>query len=50
LARLEDLLQVFMPDFVALMDNIDFVHDLGAPETLRPQDVPRAVQLTTRDV
>ena len=33
--RLEDLLEVFMPDFVALMDNIDFVHDFGALETLR---------------
>ena len=37
--RLEDLLQVFMPDFVTLLDNIDFVHDFGALETLRSQDV-----------
>ncbi len=48
--RLEDLLQVFMPDFVALMDNIDFVHDFGALETLRPQDVPEAARLTMRDL
>ena len=48
--RLEDLLQVFMPDFVALMDNIDFVHDFGALETLRPQDVLEAAQLTMRDL
>ena len=48
--RLEDLLQVFMPDFVALMDNIDFVHDFGALEALRPQDVPEAAQLTMRDL
>jgi CBS domain-containing protein len=48
--RLEDLLRVFMPDFVALMDTIDFVHDFGAMETLRPQDVPEAAQLTMRDL
>ena len=48
--RLEDLLQVFMPDFVALLDNIDFVHDFGALETLRPQDVPEAAELTMRDL
>jgi CBS domain-containing protein len=48
--RLEDLLEVFMPDFVALMDTIDFVHDFGALETLRPQDVPEAAELTMRDL
>jgi CBS domain-containing protein len=48
--RLEDLFRVFMPDFVALMDNIDFVHDFGAMETLQPQDVPEAAQLTMRDL
>ncbi len=48
--RLEDLLQVFMPDFVALMDNIDFVHDFGVLETLRPQDVRAAVRLIMRDL
>lgn len=48
--RLEDLLQVFMPDFVALMDNIDFVHDFGVLEALRPQDVRAAARLTMRDL
>jgi CBS domain-containing protein len=48
--RLEDLLQVFMPDFVTLIDNIDFVHDFGALETLRPQDLLEAAQLTMRDL
>lgn len=47
---LEDLLRVFMPDFVALMDNIDFVHDFGALESLRPQDVPAAARLTMKDL
>ncbi len=48
--RLEDLLKVFMPDFVALLDNIDFVHDFGALENLRPQDVATAARLTVRDL
>jgi CBS-domain-containing membrane protein len=48
--RLEDLLRVFMPDFVALMDNIDFVHDFGALETLRPEQIAAAEHMTMRDL
>ncbi len=48
--RLQDLLKVFMPDFVALLNNIDFVHDFGALESLRPRDLPTAVNLTMRDL
>jgi CBS domain-containing protein len=39
-----------MPDFVALLDDIDFVHDFGVLETLRSQDVRAAAQLTMRDL
>jgi CBS-domain-containing membrane protein len=35
--RLNDLLGVFMPDFVTLLDNIDFVHDFGALEQAEPR-------------
>jgi CBS-domain-containing membrane protein len=48
--RLEDILRVFMPDFVALMDNIDFVHDFGALETLRPEQITVAEHLVMRDL
>lgn len=48
--RLDDLLQVFMPDFVRLMDNIDFVHDFGALESREPQDIAGAAQLTMREL
>jgi CBS domain-containing protein len=48
MVRVEDLLAVFMPDFVALLDNIDFVHDFGAMETPGPQDVMEAAGLTMR--
>jgi CBS-domain-containing membrane protein len=48
--RLEDLLRVFMPDFVALLDDIDFIHDFGVLEALQPDDVPAATRLTMRDL
>lgn len=46
--RLQDLLEVFMPDFVALLDKIDFVHDFGALEALRPADHAAVTHLTMR--
>jgi len=48
--RIKDLLKVFMPDFVILLDNIDFVHDFGVEESLRPKDVAEAARLTMRDL
>jgi CBS-domain-containing membrane protein len=48
--RISDVLGVFMPDFVTLMDNIDFVQDFGALRDLRPKDVPQAAELTVRDI
>ena len=44
--RLEDLVAVFMPDFVSLLEDIDFVHDYGVLETLTPQDVLEEENLT----
>jgi CBS-domain-containing membrane protein len=48
--RLEDLLGVFMPDFVALLDDIDFVHHFGAMEEVHPQTILQAAQLTMSDL
>jgi len=48
--RVADLLHVFMPDFVDLLQDIDFVHDFGALEALAPRDVPQAATLTMRDI
>lgn len=44
--RLHDLLGVFMPDFLTLLDNIDFVHDFGALERAEPRLTPEIAQLT----
>jgi acetoin utilization protein AcuB len=34
--RLSNLLELEMPDFLDLVDDVDFVHDFGAVETTRP--------------
>ena len=34
---LRDLLTLEMPDFVAFIEDVDFVHDFGAVETTRPE-------------
>jgi len=46
----QDLLRVFMPDFVALLNNIDFVRDFGALEQVQPKDVSEAARLTVSDL
>lgn len=48
--RLQDLLGIFMPDFVALLDNIDFVRDFGPLEQVQPQHMSQAAQLTMTDL
>lgn len=50
MVRVSDLLKVFMPDFVALMDNIDFVHDFGAMETPGQAELRKAAGLRMRDL
>jgi DHA2 family lincomycin resistance protein-like MFS transporter len=34
--RLRDLLSLELPDFISLVEDVDFVHDFGAVETTRP--------------
>ena len=48
--RLDDLLALFMPDFVHLLEDIDFVHDFGALEALEPQEIAAAAGRTMRDL
>jgi CBS domain-containing protein len=48
--RVEDILNIFMPDFVRLLEDIDFIHDFGVLETLLPKDIPDAARLTMRDL
>jgi CBS-domain-containing membrane protein len=48
--RLQDLLRIFLPDFVALLDDIDFVHDFGLLEQVQPQHMSQAAHLTMADL
>ena len=48
--RLQDLLRIFMPDFIALLGDIDFVHDFGPLEQVQPQHMSQAAQLTMTDL
>ena len=48
--RVQDILDIFMPDFVRLLEDIDFIHDFGVLETLLPKDLPDAARLTMRDL
>jgi CBS domain-containing protein len=45
-----EILNIFLPDFVALIEDIDFVKDFGALEALKPKDVPEARTLTVKDI
>lgn len=48
--RLHDLLRVFAPDSVALLNNIDFVHDFGALEEIEPKEVQGAADLSAGEL
>lgn len=48
IVRLQDLLGVFMPDFVALLSNIEFVRDFGALE--QAEAALQAAGLTMSDL
>ena len=50
IVRLQDILDIFMPDFVRLLEDIDFIHDFGVLETLLPRDIPDAARLTMCDL
>ncbi len=45
-----DIVKMFLPDFVAVMDEIDFVHDYGNLENTTAEDRLRARMLLVSDV
>ncbi len=45
-----DIVEIFLPDFVAVMDEIDYVHDFGNLENTSPEDKLRAKMLHVSDV
>ncbi len=49
-ATITDIIHIFLPDFVSLMGDIDFVKDYGNMETPSPEDLERAKSLHIYDV
>ena len=47
---INDIVKLFLPDFVAVMDEIDFVHDYGDLENTSAEDRQRAKMLHVSDV
>ena len=47
---LTDIVKMFLPDFVAVMDDIDFVHDYGELENSSAEDRQRAKLLRVADI
>ncbi len=45
-----DIVKIFLPDFVAVMDEIDYVHDFGDLENTSAEDKQRAKMLHVSDV
>ncbi len=45
-----DIVNMFLPDFVNIMDEIDFVHDFGDLENTSAEDKQRAKMLHVSDV
>ena len=45
-----DIVEIFLPDFVAVMDEIGYVHDFGNLENTSPEDKQRAKMLHVSDV
>jgi CBS domain-containing protein len=47
---INDIVKLFLPDFVAVMDEIDFVHDYGDLENTSAEDRQRAKMLHVSDL
>ncbi len=47
---MNDIIQIFLPDFVSLVTNIRIVRDYGEVETASPEDLERAGKLKVADI
>jgi CBS domain-containing protein len=48
--RISDVLKVFMPDFVPLLANVDFVKDYGAFRKPSVEDLERSERISMSDI
>ena len=47
---MDDIIQIFLPDFVSLISNIGFIKDYGDLGTLSPDELERADSLLVADI
>ena len=47
---MDDIIQIFLPDFVSLLSNISFIKDYGDLGTLSPDELERAESLLVADI
>ena len=50
LTTMRGLVKGFLPDFVSLMENVDFVKDFGALEEISEEDIAKANALTVDEI
>ena len=50
LTTIREIIRIFLPDFVHLLDNIDFIKDFGAMADLSAEDLRKVEKLTIADV
>jgi CBS domain-containing protein len=50
LITIREIMEIFLPDFVHLLDNIDFIKDYGARASLSTEDLRKVEKLTIADV
>ncbi len=50
LTTMRGLVKGFLPDFVSLMENVDFVKDFGALEEISEEDMAKANALTVDEI
>ncbi len=50
LATMQDILQIFLPDFVELLSNVDFIKDFGALKTPSTGSLSEAGSLRVADI
>lgn len=50
MTSMTDITEIFLPDFVSLLANIDFVKEYGALETLSSEDLAQAETMLVADI
>ena len=50
ITSMKDIIQIFLPDFVSLLSDIDYVDDYGALASPSPERLEKATQMSVADI